>query len=58
MQFLSVLSVGLTGTKLGCGEGGCGACTVMISRFDPQQRKIEYPLIGRAIVVVVVVFFF
>ncbi|KAJ1432167.1 Molybdopterin dehydrogenase, FAD-binding [Sesbania bispinosa] len=27
--------------KLGCGEGGCGACVVLISKYDPVLDKVE-----------------
>ncbi|XP_038627933.1 xanthine dehydrogenase/oxidase-like [Tachyglossus aculeatus] len=34
--------LGLNGTKLGCGTGVCGACTVMLSKFDRMQNRVVH----------------
>jgi xanthine dehydrogenase iron-sulfur cluster and FAD-binding subunit A len=31
----------LTGTKLGCGVGGCGVCTIMLSRMAPDDSMVH-----------------
>ena len=28
----------LTGTKQACEEGGCGACTILVSKLDPITK--------------------
>ncbi|MGB9890562.1 MAG: (2Fe-2S)-binding protein, partial [Anaerolineae bacterium] len=33
--------LGLTGTKIGCGEGACGACTVLVN--DKPVRSCRFP---------------
>ena len=40
VDYLRSPEVGLTGTKYGCGEGGCAACTVVETKFDPSTGKL------------------
>ncbi|PKI73319.1 hypothetical protein CRG98_006257 [Punica granatum] len=40
LEFLR-LHTGFKSVKLGCGEGGCGACLVLLSRYDPASDRVE-----------------
>lgn len=46
---------GLTGTKLGCGEGGCGACIVVLQAKHPKTGQITHSSINSCLTPLVAV---
>ena len=39
--------LGLTGTKVGCGDGQCGACTILVERRPVARLRLPRPAGGR-----------
>jgi xanthine dehydrogenase/oxidase len=46
IDYLRSPDVALTGAKKGCGQGGCGACTVILSRWDEKTKAPEHRAIN------------
>ncbi|HEX2052686.1 MAG TPA: molybdopterin cofactor-binding domain-containing protein [Actinomycetota bacterium] len=46
IDYLRSPEVALTGAKKGCGQGGCGACTVILSRWLPESDAVEHRAIN------------
>jgi len=48
LQFLR--DEGYTGCKQVCGEGGCGACTVIVSHWDDQRQAVRHSSVAACLV--------
>ena len=46
IDYLRSPQVGLTGAKKPCGQGGCGGCTVILSRWNEKTRTSEHRAIN------------
>src|ERR1043165_8724722 len=46
IDYLRSPEVGLAGPKKSCGQGGCGACTVILSSWNADRREPEHRAIN------------